>query len=119
LRLCFDVDQHTDVVGSVKPYRNKVGFQGVADVQADVTLIMYNDAAGGRPDIVELHGSGKDLTNMLRSALKAIERMQSLCRKGNGEVRPLPCPECHPLTDYPNATHTPDCKFWDRQKAQE
>jgi hypothetical protein len=78
------------------------------DMQVSLTIIIpeINAKEGEPADVVEFEGSAMKIIRMLKDALSAIEGSFEVCQKQSGPKRPTPCPNCDPLTDYPNATHT-------------
>ena len=114
MRFVFDVDSDASVSGGGQAYRNRVGTQGADDAQMDVYLFL-NKRDGDYVDEVEFHGSATQLVRLFQSALDIAQGTLDFVKQ-NGPVRPLPCPNCDPLTVYANATHTVECahsKYWE------
>jgi hypothetical protein len=114
MRIIFDVDSEAQVCGSGRPYRNKVGFQGVDDMHASLTLIIGEDE---KSDLVEFEGPAKHIIKMLHEATEELEDLLSVMQKDIGPKRPAPCPNCQLDVIYPNVTHTQDCavtKMWQK-----
>jgi hypothetical protein len=126
MRIVYDISdmQEPQVCGGGHAYRNTRGFQGMDDMQVSLSIIIPEiGAKEGEPsDVVEFEGSAKKIVQMLRNALSAIEGSFEVCQKQSGPTRPTPCPDCDPLFDYPNATHTEECafsKFWEGKRKQD
>lgn len=120
MRHVFDVTKEASVCGGGHAYRNLCGFQGAGDVQFILTLILNEGDHHRCADVVEFEGSGVAILEMLKSATSVVQATLDSVRR-DGPVRETDCPNCDPMTYYPNATHKPDCaqhRFWEARKNQ-
>ena len=122
MRIVYDITtQDAEVCGGGHAYRNVRGFQGMYDMQVTLTIIIPRTTEEEHSDVVEFDGSAKKIIAMLNQALDALESSFEVCQKQSGPKRSTPCPNCDPLTDYPNATHTEECafsKFWEQKRKE-
>lgn len=117
MRIVHEVDTPMQVGGGGRDRNSDPGKYGHNGMRFE--LVICTDLAANHPDlppsmfagnreVIHIEGEAEYIVEMLQSALDCVSGAVELAQKA-GPQRDLPCPNCDPETDYPNATHLMTC----------
>lgn len=119
MRLIHDIEAPMTVCGSGNPYRNIRGWCGQKDMQVSVEAFTdcpenHSDLLSGlfiRQEAIRIEGNSKYIIDLLEKMLDCVKASVEFSLKQCGPKRQTDCPNCSKHTDYPNGTHTEDCRL--------